>query len=154
MDYPLDGSRTIPRSTISRRQFVIDNSSWTILRKIKYSFYRIFCLHFATFLSSIPLPFQQHSFHHSHFHYSNNTFNTPASISSTFFSSILLLFQQQSFHHSRFHFSNILFVDPVSISATYFHHSCFYFSNISFMNPASISANILFITSTSASFFF
>jgi len=125
---PWKGSRTIRCG-----QLVADNLSQTIRRRqfvVKYNinFIESTASISATFFSSIPLPLQQHSFHHSRFHFratfsslslplpqhssywsrfhfSNTLFITIASTPATFFSSIPLPFQQHSFHQSLFHFS-------------------------------------------------
>ena len=151
---PWKGSRTIRCG-----QLIADNLSQTIRRRqfvVKYNinFIESTASISATFFSSIPLPLQQHSFHHSCFHFSYTFFINPASIFATFFSSLSLQLHQHSFRQSRFHFSNILFINPASISAIFvsshplplpqnsFYQSSFHFINILFINPASISATL------------
>src|SRR6218665_1211705 len=99
-----NSSRTIRRRTIRRGQFVA---------KYKINLIESTASISATLFSSIPLPLQQHYFHHSRFHISYIIFTTSASISATLFitpdstsetflSLIPLPFLQHYFRHFRF----------------------------------------------------
>src|SRR6218665_1509976 len=101
------GSRTTRRRTIRLGQYVA---------KYNINFIESTASISAAFFSSIPLPLQQHYFHHTRFHLRNILLINLASISAKLFSSLPRLFQLHFFHLSRFHFSNILFINPTFIS--------------------------------------
>src|SRR6218665_1290226 len=134
MGFPDNSSQNNSSRTTCRGQFVA---------KYNINFIKSTASISATFFSSIPLPLQQHHFHHSRF-----------SISPTLFSSPPLPLLQYLFHHSRFHFRNILLINPASISATLlssfplplqqysYHQSRLHFILILFINSASTSATL------------
>jgi len=75
------GSRTTRRRTIRRGQYVA---------KYNINFIESTASISAAFFSSIPLPLQQHYFHHTRFHLSYTFFINPAFTSAIFVSSLPL----------------------------------------------------------------
>src|SRR6218665_2221374 len=107
MGFPDNSSQNNSSRTTCRGQFVA---------KYNINFIKSTASISATFFSSIPLPLQQHHFHHSRFHFRNIFLINPASISARLFSSLPRPFQLHFFLHSRFHFISILIINLAFIS--------------------------------------